>query len=257
MDPIMEMDYYCALQDLQGLDMGAMESAGIPKIREVINKVLRFFYRMLDKIGSTIREIVRKLRMKFKLGQNYYIALDQKKYIHEYMDTIEYAVDVICNIPSFSFEDTPRYLESQTEKFNSYKSKIENAAKRVKETYSHDPGHWLVDDGEREGWTKFEFDRIIDRLNSLGQKAYDKISIIRRRLTDLQRTSELFASQTDPEALEQRSALARCCNAMYDVLFPTEDIAAKINSLMMRLDSIGRQNDSSRKTTDTYRTYKA
>lgn len=257
MDPIMEMDYYCALQDLQGLDMGAMESVGIPKIREVIEKVLRFFYRMLDKLGSTVREIIRKLRMKFKLGQNYYIAPDQKKYIHECMDTIEYAVGVICNMPSFSFEDTTYALESQIEKFNNYKSKIENAAKRVKETSSHNPGHWLVDDGEREGWTKFEFDRIIDRLNTLGQRAYDKVSILRRRLNDLHRTSELFESQTDPDMLDRRDAIARCCNAMYDVLFPTEDISTKINMLMMQLDSIGRQNDSSRKITDTYRTYHA
>ena len=256
MDPIMEMDYYCALQDLQGLDMGAMESAGIPKIREVIDKVLRFFYRMLDKLGSTINAIIRKLRMKFKLGQNYYIAPDQKKYIYEYMDTIEHAVGVICDMPTFSFDDTPRTLEQQTEKFKNYKSKIENAAKKIKETTSHDPGHWLVDNSEREGWTKFEFDHIINRLNTLGQKAYDEISKIRRRLDDLRRTSELFASQTDPDALERRSAIVRCCNAMYDVLFPAEDIAAKINLLMMRLDSIGRQNDSSRKTTDTYRTYK-
>jgi len=257
MDPIMEMDYYCALQDLQGLDMEAMESAGIPKIREVIEKVLRFFYRMLDKIGSTIREIVRKLQMKFKLGQNYYIAPDQKKYIYEYMDTIEYAVGVICDMPAISFEDTPRALEYQVEKFNNYKSKIENAEKRVKETYSHDPGHWLVDDGEREGWTKFEFDNIIKRLNALGQKAYDKISMLHRRYDDLRRTSELFASQTDPDARERQYWIARCCSTMWEVIFPTEGIATKINMLMMRLDSIGRQNDSSRKVTDTYRTYHA
>lgn len=257
MDPIMEMDYYCALQDLRSLDMGAMESAGIPKIREVIDKVLRFFYRILDKLGSTIRAIIRKLRMKFKLGQNYYIAPDHKKYIYEYMDTIEYAVGVICDMPTISFENAPSALEHQIEKYKNYKSKIENAAKRVKETSSHDPRHWLVDDDEREGWTKFEFDRIIDRLNTLGQKAYDKVSMLRRRLDDLHRTADSYESQTGPDALERQHAAIRCCNAIYDVIFPTEDIATKINMLMMRLDAIGRQNDSSRKVTDTYRTYHA